>query len=67
MEITRLPIDEIEKASQDLVAQIRSLPKGSTRKIADHLIWSVGHARKKECELEELAESLTDALRVRLN
>ncbi len=67
VEITKLPADEIEEASRDLVAQIRSLPKGSTRKIADHLIWAVGDAREKECELEELAESLTNALRARPN
>ena len=64
VEITKLPADRIEEASQNLVAQIRSLPKGSTRTIADHFIWAVGDARKQECELEELAESLTDALRI---
>jgi hypothetical protein len=67
VEITKLPADEIEEASQDLVAQIRSLPKGSTRKIASHLIWAVGSTREEECELEELAESLADALRAPTN
>lgn len=57
--------DEIDEADQDLVAQIRGLPKGSTRKIANQLILAVAIARKKECELEQLSESLRQAFQDR--
>ena len=63
--IGKLPADEVDEANEDLVAQIRGLPKGSTRKIANQLVLAVADARKAECELEQLSESLSQAFQDR--